>query len=119
MNELHTFLHLKNKTELKELGFYIDDIGQIRENGTNDLICGVSGRHHRHYLIPCPQIVQSVEGDLGITVYYIDKQTVKDIQHLTKINFRLLAKAGSQAFLRNMARLGLKIALEKLSEKFD
>jgi hypothetical protein len=116
--EQHKFLCLKSDDELKALGYYKDPIKQIRAKDNGDLVCGVSGRRHQVYLIPCPQFIRSESGDLSVNVYFVDKQTVQDIQQLTKIEFRGLGKSGSSAFLERMAALGLQIALKKIEDKF-
>ena len=44
-------LAFKSPQELDAMGYYLDEIGQVRKKGSNELVCGISGRLHKHYLL--------------------------------------------------------------------
>jgi len=69
--ELVKDLGFKSDAELVPLGFYRDEIGQVRAKDTNELVCGVSGRRHRQYLLLVPQFVPGGR----VLPLYVDKQT--------------------------------------------
>lgn len=66
-------LGFKTPEELKTLGYYRDEIGQVRAADTHELVCAISGRRHRQYLLAVPQFVPGGK----VLLLYVDKKTAE------------------------------------------
>lgn len=99
--------------ELKAKGYWRDGIGQVRKSGSNELVCGRSGRLHIHYLLPFPQFVKGGEA----VPFYIDKQSAQEIGLVLKGKFGA-AGAGLVSHGGNLLRQAFEILLSRFLPKF-
>lgn len=103
-------LAFKTPGELDQLGYYLDELGQVRRKGTNELICGISGRAHKHYLLLLPQYDPATG---KFRQLFVDKQTVQECG----MGLRSLIGPAGSGLARHAGNL-LDTALKALLSKF-
>ena len=91
-------------------GYYQDELGQVRHTQTGDLVCGWSGRGHRHYLLPLPIPIPSSGAILRV---WVDRQSMQEFGRAVRAD----AVNGTRGALRGFARRMLGEAVSILLEK--
>ena len=92
-------------------GYYLDELGQVRHQATADLVCGWSGRGHRHYLLPlpCPEPVSG-----AILRVWVDRQSMQDFGRAVRADGEQGASRGLQGFARRLLGEAVSLLLDKV-----
>ena len=96
--------------ELPE-GYYLDELGQVRHSASGDLVCGWSGRGHRHYLLPFPV----PDPEIGtIKRVWLSKHVLQAWGREIRENAREGASAGLRGLVRRLFGMALDVLIGKL-----
>jgi len=106
-------LHPKRMGWEKELpdGYYLDELGQVRHEATGDLVCGWSGRGHRHYLLPLP-CPEPVSGE--ILRVWVDRQAMQGFGRAVREDGKRGASRGLQGFARRLLGEAVSVLIDKV-----
>ena len=91
-------------------GYYLDELGQVRHQATGDLVCGWSGRGHRHYLLPLPIPIPTTGAILRV---WVDRQSTREFGEAVRSD----AIGGTRGALRGFARRLFGEAISVLAGK--
>jgi len=96
--------------ELPE-GYYLDDLTQVRHRETGDLVCGWSGRGHRHYLLPLPW-PDPTTGE--VLVLMVDRDAMRDFGRSTKRAGRAVKRGALRGFMGRLLGQAVKVLVGKM-----
>ena len=87
-----------------------DELLQVRHIPTGDLVCGWSGRGHRHYLLP---LAWPDPESGAVRIVWVDKSTMRQFGRAARRVGGAIASRGLRGFVRKLIGTAFRAFLGK------
>lgn len=114
-SKLDRNLHWKSPETLKSMGYWRDEIGQIRRSKDNALICAISGRAHFHHLVFAFNYENTTS---DVDFYFIDEDCVGELLEKAKVAGAKILNKGKSRLIDRALRFAAEVAFGFAMKKF-